>query len=219
MGTKPAETYLLWWVFSMHEIGPATRFSRDSSFQKFIAHRLELTAFVLLGKILQDANTVESYKIEEKGFIVCMVQKVQLLNHIVKVHHLTFKQPKTAPASTSTASSSAQPPSTPAQATTSTPAAPPAAPAAAANPTSETTPVTPTPAFTGSTATTAGTGSFNDPSALALGTERASAIANLESMGFERSQIDRAMRAAFNNPDRAVEYLLNVRFTIGESCT
>lgn len=43
-----------------------------------------------------------------------------------------------------------------------------------------------------------------------MGDQRTEAIANMEAMGFERSQIDAAMRAAFYNPDRAVEYLLNV---------
>ena len=54
-------------------------------------------------------------------------------------------------------------------------------------------------------------GNFNDPSALTLGAQRDAAITNMESMGFPRAEIDRAMRAAFFNPDRAVEYLLTVR--------
>lgn len=44
-----------------------------------------------------------------------------------------------------------------------------------------------------------------------MGSQRTEVIANMEAMGFERSQIDAALRAAFYNPDRAVEYLLNVR--------
>jgi UV excision repair protein RAD23 len=44
-----------------------------------------------------------------------------------------------------------------------------------------------------------------------MGAQREEAISNLEAMGFERSQIEVAMRAAFFNPDRAVDYLLNVR--------
>ncbi|KAI4771575.1 UV excision repair protein Rad23 [Aureobasidium sp. EXF-3400] len=130
------------------------------------------------GKILQDDKTVESYKIEEKGFIVCMVSK-----------------PKAAPSKPSA-------PATPA------PAVPAATPAAPQAPTSSSTsasapvPATPSPA--------ANEGSrFNDPSALTLGDERAAAISNMEAMGFPRADIDRAMRAAFFNPDRAVEYLLN----------
>ncbi|KAJ4320490.1 UV excision repair protein rad23 [Neodidymelliopsis sp. IMI 364377] len=134
------------------------------------------------GKILQDANTIESYNIEEKGFIVCMVSK-----------------PKAPAASSSKAPSTPAKPAAPAQ----TPAAP-AAPAAPA-PSSSTTqnvPATPSPAPAQQSER------FNDPSALTMGGEREAAIANMESMGFARADIDRAMRAAFFNPDRAVEYLL-----------
>lgn len=43
-----------------------------------------------------------------------------------------------------------------------------------------------------------------------MGQQREEAIANMEAMGFDRAQIQACMRAAFFNPDRAVEYLLNV---------
>ena len=109
-----------------------------------------------------------------------------------------------------TAASSSKPPSTPAPAAAQTPVAP-AAPAPAASSTSDNAPGTPSPA------PAAGSNQqFNDPSALTMGSERDAAISNMESMGFARADIDAAMRAAFFNPDRAVEYLLNVRHHNGQ---
>lgn len=66
-------------------------------------------------------------------------------------------------------------------------------------------PPTPTPAGTAD----APSGNL-DENALTMGNQRAEAIANMEAMGFEREKIDAAMRAAYFNPDRAVEYLLTV---------
>ena len=47
-------------------------------------------------------------------------------------------------------------------------------------------------------------------SALVTGAKLDETIANLMNMGFPKEQCVRALRAAYNNPDRAVEYLLNV---------
>ncbi|KAI8904401.1 XPC-binding domain-containing protein, partial [Gorgonomyces haynaldii] len=49
------------------------------------------------------------------------------------------------------------------------------------------------------------TGTF---AALATGPEYETAVTNLVEMGFPRDQVVAAMRAAFNNPDRAAEYLM-----------
>ncbi|KAJ6012996.1 hypothetical protein N7499_012402 [Penicillium canescens] len=144
-------------------------------------YEAERMKVIYSGKILQDDKTVESYNIQEKDFLVCLPSK-----------------PKAAPAS-----SQPKPPSTPAaRAPASTPAAPPAPQASSTA--APAVPATPTPA----SATQSSGPAFGDPSALAMGSAAEGAVAQMEAMGFARSDIDRAMRAAFFNPDRAIEYLL-----------
>lgn len=124
------------------------------------------------------------------------------------VEHLADKtgtrQPKAAPAPAAESSRAAVPATPAAQSSTSTPAQP-AAPAQS-TPAPAAAPGTPTPVRSGG-----GAAAPAGPGGLTMGAEREEAIQNMMSMGFERPQIETAMRAAFFNPDRAVEYLLNVR--------
>lgn len=121
--------------------------------------------------------------------------------------HLGFPsdiaQPKTAPAA------KAGSPSTPAPSGTASTPAPPAAPQP--NPPSAPVaqPSTPTPAQTTAAGAEPATSGFNDPSAFLVGNRNESTVREMEAMGFQRADIDRALRAAYFNPDRAIEYLLS----------
>lgn len=142
-------------------------------------YRQENQKLILLGKVLEDAKTVGEYEICETSSLVCFASKAKVA-------------PAAAPA--------------PAAAT---PAAAPATPA----PLTETTsaPVTATtPAAPGATAsTTTVTTPASGDASLVVGDEYEKSVLEMMSMGYERPQIEAAMRASFNNPDRAVEYLLS----------
>ncbi|RUS88769.1 hypothetical protein EGW08_003486 [Elysia chlorotica] len=153
---------------------------------------------IYAGKILDDAKPLDDYKIEEKNFIVVMVTK-----------------PKAAPPAASTKAPEAAPTETPQAAaaaaaaapTLPTPAAPTtittAPPQASATTTAPTTPTTAssTPQATGDTLQFA-------ESNLVTGQAYENMVQQLMLMGFDRENVVRALRASFNNPERAVEYLI-----------
>ncbi|KAK4686331.1 UV excision repair protein RAD23, partial [Tremellales sp. Uapishka_1] len=147
----------------------------------------ELQKLIYSGKILQDAATIGSLNIKEKDFLVVMVSKVgffgRLYNHLSDERRA---QPKAAPAAPTPA---------PIPVLESAPPVPEPAPEAASTP--------------AQAAPQAGGSSAPQGGSFITGPELQSAISSMVEMGFERDQVMKALRASFNNPDRAVEYLMN----------
>lgn len=162
---------------------------------------------IYAGKILKDDTKISEYDIDEKKFVVIMVTKPQT-------------SPNEESASSESAPSAAQ--VTP-NATGSTPSKTPVVQEAEKSPT-ETTP--PAVVETKPDSTPKPSESMDDTienlaavnvegldisaaeSTLVLGEDYERMVSQIAEMGYEREDVERALRASFNNPDRAVEYLL-----------
>ncbi|XP_037008536.1 UV excision repair protein RAD23 homolog B [Artibeus jamaicensis] len=181
---------------------------------------------IYAGKILNDDTALKEYKIDEKNFVVVMVTKPKAVTTPAPTTTTQQSNPATTTTiSSSTAPAVAQVPTpTPALAPTPTPASvTPAsttassesAPASATkqeNPAEKPaeTPVALSPTPTDSTSGDSSRSNlFEDAtSALVTGQSYENMVTEIMSMGYEREQVIAALRASFNNPDRAVEYLL-----------
>ncbi|XP_064842501.1 UV excision repair protein RAD23 homolog A-like isoform X2 [Oncorhynchus masou masou] len=138
---------------------------------------------IYAGKILQDDTPIKDYKIDEKNFVVVMVSKAK--------------------SATAASTPSSEGPKAPVQDSGSS-AGP--APAAIPIPPEEPTPTVaepPAPASSDPSMEVQG----GDASS-ALGAEYETMLTEIMSMGYERESVVAALRASFNNPHRAVEYLL-----------
>lgn len=179
---------------------------------------------IYAGKILNDDTALKEYKIDEKNFVVVMVTKPKAVTTPAPATTQQSNSATTTAVSSSTATAVTQASTpAPALAPTSTPAsiAPASTTSSEPAPASATkqekpaekpveTPVATTPTSTDSTSGDSSRSNlFEDAtSALVTGQSYENMVTEIMSMGYEREQVIAALRASFNNPDRAVEYLL-----------
>uniref|UniRef100_A0A131XBK6 UV excision repair protein RAD23 n=1 Tax=Hyalomma excavatum TaxID=257692 RepID=A0A131XBK6_9ACAR len=159
---------------------------------------------IYAGKILSDDSKMSEYDIDEKKFVVIMVTKPK------QSVDATLGPGATTVVAAGTAGSAATPaaatgkPAAEAQKPAETPSGASKSPAQSPAHSVTTTPTSQPVAETGGAAA----GLAMAASALVTGDDYERMVQQIMEMGYERPQVERALRASFNNPDRAVEYLL-----------
>ncbi|KAH8119294.1 UV excision repair protein Rad23 [Phellopilus nigrolimitatus] len=171
-------------VFKIDVEEEATVSDLKSKISSEHSHPVEQQKLIYSGKILSDTNQLKTYNIKDSDFIVLMVSK-----------------PKAAPSAATSSTAAAKAPEP-------TPAPAAAAPAVPAPITEASAPIPSTHTPAPAAASTQERG-FGDLGSFLTGDALQSTIQNMVEMGFERAQVVRALKASYNNPDRAVEYLMN----------
>ncbi|XP_051024544.1 UV excision repair protein RAD23 homolog A isoform X1 [Acomys russatus] len=151
---------------------------------------------IYAGKILSDDVPIKEYHIDEKNFVVVMVTKA-------KVGQVTPAPPEASP----TAAPESSTPFLPAPA--SGMSHPPPTSREDKSPSEESATTTSPESISGSVPSSGSSGREEDAaSTLVTGSEYETMLTEIMSMGYERERVVAALRASYNNPHRAVEYLL-----------
>ncbi|PFH44930.1 hypothetical protein AMATHDRAFT_72109 [Amanita thiersii Skay4041] len=147
-----------------------------------------LQKIIYSGKILSDDKTIESCGIKEKDFLVLMVTKPKQ-GFVTNTSPSSFVPPSSSLSAASSENHGATEISN-------------AASTEAQNAVSSTKSTT--------SHNDSGSGSMlTNSNAFLSGEALQTTVKNMVEMGFHEDQVIRALRASFNNPDRAVEYLMN----------
>ncbi|KAG1929770.1 UV excision repair protein RAD23 homolog B [Pimephales promelas] len=157
---------------------------------------------IYAGKILNDDTALKEYKIDEKNFVVVMVAKPKAAPASSSSSGSTSSSVATATGSTSSITTATTP--------TATPESPTSTPAKDDKPTEEKPAGSTAPSSTPASSDSSPNANIFEEatSALVTGQSYENMVTEIMLMGYERDRVVAALRASFNNPDRAVEYLL-----------